>query len=344
MSKKTLLKCLLQLVALAFVANIGLAHQNVSMSKSIPNEKHLIKYLSPYTEYPVKLIDYRTKTQSSSDVTTTWHKHGCNCLIDELDSMRKYFTTETDSQTGAKDLLLLDYDKKNNSLLDHYQPIHEPENVLEYTHDDYDDTRPIVYTLAYLNDFELDVKNLNKEEFEISCRIRVLIPNGLNTEHTQDLNERLAHSIHLKMHVPDHQKSRKTQNKEIKEEGHEKNHMHHQHMHNQTSFKRSHNVEHQIQLKNRTSRTVATLYEMEMIQGPFKLYKASIDEETNITISCNLILTDYDNTHAFDSTTYKIINKNSIDSMLVPNSAGKKVVGTFCGLLLVLIASFSIRF
>jgi hypothetical protein len=171
-------------------------------------------------------------------------------------------------------LLLINYDKQTNSLLDHYEPKHD---LADYTSEDYDDSNLSIYTLAYLNDFELLVKNLNKEEAEITCRVRVLISKGLNNEHETNLLERLDKSIHLKLKVPDHHRflNRKTQNKDIIEKGHEK-HDHHNHEHNNkmsefkpkssSSFKRSNVIDHNIKVQNKTSRFVNTLNEFEILQ------------------------------------------------------------------------------
>ena len=207
-------------------------------------------------------------------------KYGCNCEIEQSDTLRKYFSTEKDNANGATNLLLLNYDKVTNSLLDHYEPKHD---IPEYTSDDYDESRPIVYTLAYLNDFELIVKDLNKEEAEITCRVRVLISKGLNNEHETNLAEQLEKSINLRLRVPDHHRfvNRKTENKEIVEKSHEK-HDHHNHDHhhkhehgNKTdelkakssaSFKRSNVIDHKITVQNKTSRFVNTLNEMEILQ------------------------------------------------------------------------------
>jgi hypothetical protein len=53
----------------------------------------LIKFLHPYTEYPVKLVDH---TPPVLDTTVRWFKYGSNYFIDELDQHYKYFTNETE--------------------------------------------------------------------------------------------------------------------------------------------------------------------------------------------------------------------------------------------------------
>ena len=136
---------------------------------------------------------------------------------------------------------------------------------------------------------------------------------------------------------------------EIKERDHEKNHLHHhQHQNNtiseikalkSSSFKRSQNVDQEIKLVNRTSRTVASLYEMEIIEGPFKIYKANLDDQ-NITVSCNLILKDYDNSHAFDTSIYKTLNKNTLDSAIEPNKASNRLISGYIGILMILAVSW----
>ena len=59
------------LILLTFVTNSSAKDEkvnNVSMIKS-SNDKYMIKYLTSYTEYPVKLIDNHKKPG------TKWYKH-----------------------------------------------------------------------------------------------------------------------------------------------------------------------------------------------------------------------------------------------------------------------------
>ena len=266
--------CLVSILLMAYATAGALAKEpkvsNGSSSSRSLSDKYKIKYLSSYTEYPVKLIDNHKKPG------TKWHKYGCNCDIDQSDTLRKYFSTETDTQSGATNLLLINYDKVTNSLLDHYEPKHDSG---DYTSVDYDEINPIIYTLAYLNDFELLVKDLNKDEAEITCKVRVLISKGLNIEHETSLVDQLENSIHVRLRVPDHHRfiNRKNQNKEIVEKDHDK-HEHHHGRNNKTnefkaksssSFKRVKTVDHKFEVQNRTSRFVNTLNEMEIIEVTF---------------------------------------------------------------------------
>ncbi len=90
-----------------------------------------LKYLTPYTNYPVKLIDHFGTYETTNAVvsTTRWFKYGTSKYIDTLNNETlldgHYFATEVNDVNGAVNLYLLDYDRKNNFLLDHYEPRHQ---------------------------------------------------------------------------------------------------------------------------------------------------------------------------------------------------------------------------
>ena len=52
---------------------------------------YLIKFLTPHTLYPNKLVDH-TNPVAGTDVK--WFKYGSNCFIDQLDQHQSYYTFE----------------------------------------------------------------------------------------------------------------------------------------------------------------------------------------------------------------------------------------------------------
>jgi hypothetical protein len=68
---------------------------------------YLIKFLHPYTNYPVKLVDHTAPVLGTS---VRWFKYGSNYFIDELDQHFKYFSNETeflDNDLGKYSFLYL---------------------------------------------------------------------------------------------------------------------------------------------------------------------------------------------------------------------------------------------
>lgn len=287
------------------------SNQEPSLSK-MDGDSYLLKYLTPYTEYPTRLIDYN----DASDSSTKWFKFGSDCYIDELDKSDKYFTTEYDSN-GAINLLILSYDRKTNFLLDHYEPKNpnskakskaekKPGNEV-YDDGDYDDAHGrSIYTIAYLNTFELIVNEMENDMSEIMCKANVLVPNGLVAEHNDILQERIEETAFLKLKMPDRHKfmNHKTLNKEIVNDLGKTVRV--------DSSKRNNSVEVKAQAKTNMSKNSfePTLIEIEIYDGPFYVYPENLLENSTVTISCQLILKDFDKSHAFDSAIYKTITKN----------------------------------
>lgn len=97
-------------------------------SKDLSNElgevrqRYHLKFLSPYTQYPVRLKDHYGKKGN-----TRWYKHGSKAYIDIIALSSKFYSTEDDYMGNARSthLLLTNYDTKSNFVLDHYEPKHQ---------------------------------------------------------------------------------------------------------------------------------------------------------------------------------------------------------------------------
>jgi hypothetical protein len=213
-------------------------------------------------------------------------------------------------------LILLNYDKKTNFVLDHYEPRHvrispnggdSVNQPVDYNMDEADENRNI-YTLVYLNSFELH-KNESTDNYgdlEISCRLSLIVPTGLIDQHTIIISERLESLISLELIVND-------------EDGPV---LRNRHQHKRRG------VSSQL-LKNRLIKqrnfNHPSLYELELIEGPLKLNK---NDFNNLNSTCRLVLRDYDESIALDTITSSVLvsgnnNKRDVNLLGAPNSAYK---------------------
>lgn len=292
-----------------------------------------LKYITQYTHFPVKLLDHFGTYETTNAVlsTTRWYKYGSMKYVDQLNNETdngQYFATEINDVNGAINLFLLDYDKKEHFLIDHYEPRHQHadlystnlnneliEHMKKYVtasnpmkkDDSYDERE--LYTLVYLKNFELDVKEKNKDEFELKCKINLLIPNGISDEHSVIINDELSETsiLTLKLHHEangdDNAKhSRKKHNNKnnkkntitrlIKRSLDEKN--------GDDSNKQQLPNKQGVFVSNKIiSDRSANLYEIEMMEGPILINRKNFQNKF-INVSCHLKLIDFDATHAFD--------------------------------------------
>lgn len=268
--------------SLFFILNLSL---NV-LSGDVHSTSFLIKFLTSFTEYPVRLVDNFGSYESSNTVIekSKWFKHGSNSFVDELDQSSKYFSTEINSNGGVN-LLLLNYDTKTNILLDHYEPYH-------YKDDEMQQTEKEIYTLVFLKSFDLKV-NETESDIKASCELTLSIPAGISDEHTEIINENIEETITLEIGYDDEKQSRSKSNKQIK--------------------KRNSN-------SKRSADSKLSAFEKTYSTGSINLNKFTFQsDQKSVNITCYLVLRDFDNSHAFDTSLSKIINlsKNEMIKPLV---------------------------
>lgn len=160
---------------------------------------------------------------------------------------------------------------------------------------------------------ETDITNeeIEKHYVDISCRAKLILPNGLSEEHSAILNERLEKSMHFKLqiHELDGEHSSQTLRSRSIKRGVRFNKI-------DNIDKAQYRLKRSIQNENHLS-----LYEMEIVEGPIRLYRDNFKGALNA--SCALSLRDFDNTYAFNSfMNSTIYSQNSIvGSMMAPTGA-----------------------
>lgn len=148
----------------------------------------------------------------------------------------------------------------------------------------------------YLSSFELvkptantTVDNVEQAYADVSCRATLIVPNGLSDEHSAIINERLESSLHMRLKLTEPNEQRSSLRTDL-----EKNRR-------QTRFKQlgSSETTEKARVKRSVTSTKALLYEMEITEGPIRVFEDNFREGLNA--SCRLSLKDFDNTFAFNS-------------------------------------------
>lgn len=281
---------------------------------------YYIKFLTQYTEYPITLKDKLGGTQK--DYITKWYKHGSSCNLEELDNYQKYFKINK-QENGATDIQIIDYDRKNNLILDHYEPtqVHSAaEDDIEHNYDYADEKSRVIYTLAYLNSFKMEVDDSSADKIELTCKAKFLLPVGIVYDHTSILNEQLEKAIELKLNMI----SRSTYNfgkdaiedKKFELDELEKNATESSEIDYKVTERivnkpaKKHGRDANVLKVSHNQRSEITLYELEIVDGPISLYKGETEEGAGANFSCHLTLVDYDETFAFDSIIHEYVRFN----------------------------------
>lgn len=96
-------------------------------SSSEPRQRYQLKFLTPYSHYPVRLKDHYGRKGN-----TRWYKFGSQNFTDNIPNSQKFYSTENEwvnmGEKQAIHLLLMTYDIKSHFVLDHYEPTHQDAN------------------------------------------------------------------------------------------------------------------------------------------------------------------------------------------------------------------------
>ena len=161
--------------------------------------------------------------------------------------------------------------------------------------------------MSYLNSFEIIKRDLNDDEVEMTCKLIIVMPVGLNEDQTVSLNEILGDTVLLNMKLSDtEQRSARKMKRSVGNRARSNN----------NNLKR-----------NQTRTNEPALYEIEIMEGPFKLLKTKHSNVLNLT--CNLILVNHDHTYAFDTTIYKTIESVNKQAVLDESNRSSSLVLNF---------------
>lgn len=300
------LACLWLTVVDADARQRQIIRSEYAASNLVEARTYLIKFLTPRTVYPIKLVDHTTPVPNRH---VKWLKYGSSYYIDQLDQHQNYFRMEREylssnhsSTSGPRtNLVILNYDGRNNFILDHYEPKHEKPDETASGHsetgdDDEEEEDPIasdrnIYTLVYLKSFELianETGDGDDQEIHFGCKLRLVVPNGIIDQHTVIISERLEELVHLKLSV-------------VNDKGEK-----HLHKRAEKNLKRSRRDVGHGMMTLYDNQQSSTLFELEMFEGPITIKKYDV---TDLTTTCRLILKDYDGSTSLDaSQTKRIVN------------------------------------
>jgi hypothetical protein len=180
-----------------------------------------------------------------------------------------------------------------------------------------------IYTVLYLSEFavaKLDgdstIDNVNQAYADISCVVRLIMPTGIGDEHSAILNERIEHSMHLRLKLDE------PEEEDLAKTGRSRQ--------RNVAFKpvnggprlRRRSVDSNSTNKH-TVNPIITHYEMEIIEGPIRVYRDNFRQGLNA--SCSLSLKDYDFTFAFNSDVSRHVFDPYIELDLGSNFAARSV-------------------
>ena len=216
---------------------------------------------------------------------------------------------------------------KTNFLLDHYEPRHEKQGInnnagnnFQENPNEQDEEDRVIYTLVYLNMFEMNKTEIG-DDVEISCRINLIVPNGLVDQHTVIISERFESLIHLDLVIHDSPVMTKSFGTSV--------------------WRNKRNTEASNQyrkLKQRSSYNNPSLYELEIVEGPIKVNKENFK---NFNCSCKLILKDYDHSFVLNTQINKVIvddeNPKSRPSYYPDNTSSSSFVFGYFSLVTLII-------
>jgi hypothetical protein len=287
------------------------------LSEDVLSSNYLIKFITPFTEYPVRLIDNFGSYESTNSIMdkSKWFKHGSNCFVDELDQSSKYFSTEI-NLNGGINLLILKYDATTNLVLDHYEPYHYDKD------DEMQQTAKEMYTLVYLKSFELKIDE-TENEIKASCELTLIIPIGIADEHTEIINENIQETLSLDFKYDDQTQD----NLHLKSKKHKRLHQKHSN-------------------SKRDANSKASKFEQTYSTGSFNFNKYTFQsDQKTVNVTCNIVLRDFDNSHAFDTSLSKSLDLNKKNSLRPVvgqnlNGAGKVDLGLLSFLTLLTTLSF----
>lgn len=179
-----------------------------------------------------------------------------------------------------------------------------------------------IYTVLYLSEFavtKLDgdstIDNVNQAYADISCVVRLIMPTGIGDEHSAILNERIEHSMHLRLKLdePEEEDLAKTGRSRQRNVAFKP-------VNGGPRLRRS--VDSNSTNKH-TVNPIITHYEMEIIEGPIRVYRDNFRQGLNAT--CSLSLKDYDFTFAFNSDVSRHVFDPYIELDLGSNFAARSV-------------------
>lgn len=189
----------------------------VGDTKSEYSESYNIKYVTSKSSFPIELTDF------TDSPTTRWFKYGSQSFVDELLQFDNYYTFIRSKTNGNN----LAFKRPDNSiyeisdksfLLDHYetQPDFDLENnpskkarchcrIVSMIFNTFicfiEDFRSDVYTIVYLNSFEIIEKDLLNVGKEVTCKSNLMMPIGLNSEHSNILSDILDQTVIINFEI-----------------------------------------------------------------------------------------------------------------------------------------------
>lgn len=248
----------------------------INMKSTNINEFYRLKFISPYTKFPVRLKDNFGYLKN-----TEWFKYGSNCLVDQLDYFKNYFSFENqinDSRGSELNLLITDFNNQSFSLLDHYEPRHDQL-------DNFHENDREIYSIVYMSKFNPKIEDKN-DKIELSCFATFIYPVDLADEHGEILIEELFNSVEISLKI--HENFR--QKRLVK------------------------NTNHRV--RRTTNRQ--SVHEIDFLEGPITFYKETLDKE--LTMSCGIKILDYDGTYALNHVITHIIETNYKTQEIVASS------------------------
>lgn len=246
-----------------------------------------IKFLTEFTQYPIKLVDHFEKSNA-----TRWFKHMCQCFIEEIDNSPRYqfrFETSNKIKKTGSNLIIDRIEKESMFIIDHYEAISDFvgsesfDKNSDYTSENYDDgdEKRDIYTLIYLDSFEMIKTEIDHDEVELSCIANFKFPNNFLADQDWFINKLFLRKIEieLKFHFDSDSLLQ---------------------LHSKDLLTKKTN-----ETKKRWIRSTdqESFYEIELVEGPVSLSKSNF---RNLSSSCQLTLKDYDNSIAYRS----LLNKS----------------------------------
>lgn len=166
---------------------------------------YYLKWITEDTRFPIK-FKHRT---NNTDVYK-WFKYYDKKLIDDLD--KNIFEIDVDKDDHLNILKIYKYDATSHYELDHYKLLYKPDNEIEMADDqnieltadnEIDEIREVsydvfVYTIAYLKKMQMVIHE-SKEFLNTTCLATLILPLGINEEHTQYIQHHIEDLIDLKL-------------------------------------------------------------------------------------------------------------------------------------------------
>ena len=192
---QTLLKKFFFLITFFMIYKVVIATKKNQIIRSDKNNEYFrLKFITPYTKFPVRLKDNFGNLKN-----TKWFKYGSNCFVDQLDNFKKFFSFENQMMHNSNseiNLLITDFNNQSFFMLDHYEPRHGQldQNFLGQNRE--------IYSIVYMSKFNSQVENKN-DKIEVSCVASFIYPVDLADEHSQIIIAELFNSVEISMKIQD---------------------------------------------------------------------------------------------------------------------------------------------